>query len=138
MSKKLENNSNSNTVEGCNNKSSKIIKGILMNLLKQFFFYLRMLFDMTVDFVYGLYWDGRRKTIPPLEKKHAILKESAVRLASMIRNKELKSEDLVCACIERIKLRYEDAIKDARAVDKMIENGLTEEEFTKKPFLVMQ
>ncbi|XP_050664692.1 fatty-acid amide hydrolase 2-like isoform X2 [Leptidea sinapis] len=117
-----------------------------MNLLKQFFFYLRMLFDMTVDFVYGLYWDGRRKTIPPLEKKHAILKESAVRLASMIRNKELKSEELVCACIERIKLvnpylnavtdeRYEDAIKDARAVDKMIENGLTEEEFTKKPFL---
>ncbi|XP_047521826.1 fatty-acid amide hydrolase 2-like [Pieris napi] len=135
-----------NNKEGCNNKTSKILKGVTMGLLKQLFFCFRFYMDMCIDFLFSLYWDGQRRTIPSLEKKHNLLKESAVTLAAKIRNKELKSRDLVAACIERIKIvnpylnaitdeRFEDALKDADEVDRMIEEGLSDEEFEKKPFL---
>ncbi|CAG4951309.1 unnamed protein product [Colias eurytheme] len=132
--------------ERCKNKASKIFKGIAINMLKQMFFLFRYYLEMFIDFLFSLYWDGHRRTIPALEKKHTLLKESAVALAAKIRNKELKSRDLVAICIERIKLvnpylnavtdeRFEDALKDAEEVDRMIEKGLSEEEFKKKPFL---
>ncbi|CAF4928564.1 unnamed protein product [Pieris macdunnoughi] len=135
-----------NNKECCNNKTSKILKGVTMGLLKQLFFCFRFYMDMCIDFLFSLYWDGQRRTIPSLEKKHNLLKESAVTLAAKIRNKELKSRDLVAACIERIKIvnpylnaitdeRFEDALKDAEEVDRMIEKGLSDEEFEKKPFL---
>ncbi|XP_038222443.1 fatty-acid amide hydrolase 2-like isoform X2 [Zerene cesonia] len=115
-------------------------------MLKQMFFLFRYYLEMFIDFLFSLYWDGHRRSIPPLDKKHSLLKESAVTLAAKIRNKELKSKDLVAVCIERIKLvnpylnavtdeRFEDALKDAEEVDKMIEKGLSEEEFQQKPFL---
>ncbi|CAH4030224.1 fatty-acid amide hydrolase 2-B-like [Pieris brassicae] len=135
-----------NKKEGCNNKTSKILKGVTMSLLKQLFFCFRLYLEMCIDFLFSLYWDGQRRTIPSLEKKHNLLKESAVTLAAKIRNKELKSRDLVATCIERIKIvnpylnaitdeRFEDALKDAEEVDRMIEKGLSDEEFEKKPFL---
>ncbi|CAK1550378.1 unnamed protein product [Leptosia nina] len=128
------------------NKASKILKGVTINMLKQLFFCFRLYLDILIDFIFSLYWDGQRRTIPSLEKKHSLLKESATTLAAKIRTKELKARDVVSACIERIKVvnpylnamtdeRFDDALKDAEEVDRMIENGLSEEEFKKKPFL---
>ncbi|XP_045774675.1 fatty-acid amide hydrolase 2-like [Maniola jurtina] len=127
-------------------KTNRICKEVMINFLKKLFFFFRAYFDMLIDYVYSIFWDDRHQAIPDLDKKHAMLKESAVTLAEKIRNKELKSEELVTACIERIKLvnpmlnavtdeRYEDAIKEAQAVDKMIEAGLSEEDLKSKPFL---
>ncbi|CAK1586700.1 unnamed protein product [Parnassius mnemosyne] len=127
-----------------NTKINKIFKGMASDMFKQFFLLLRTYFDIFIDFLFSLYWDKYRQPIPDLKKEHNILSNSAVSLASKIRNKELKSEDLVRACIERIKLvnpilnavtdeRYEEALKEARHVDKTIEEGTAE--FEKKPFL---
>lgn len=73
------------------------------NIWRALYLYTRLAFDLAVDFFFSLYWDRRKKPIPDLDKKHAILTESAVTLAKKIRQKELKSEDLVRAVIERIK-----------------------------------
>ncbi|XP_075980781.1 fatty-acid amide hydrolase 2-like [Anticarsia gemmatalis] len=108
--------------------------------------YTRLIFDLAIDFFFSLYWDKRKKPIPALDKKHHMLTCSAVTLAEKIRKKELKSEDLVKAVIERIKEvnpvinaiardRYEAAITEAKEVDTLIANGLSEEEAAKKPFL---
>lgn len=74
------------------------------NMFKQFILLLRTFYDLVIDFIFSLYWNKYRQTIPDLEKKHAVLAESATNLAAKIRNKELKSEELVQACIERIKI----------------------------------
>lgn len=65
--------------------------------------YARIVVDYIIDFFFSLYWDKRQRSIPALDKKHAMLAESATTLARKIRQKELKSEDLVTALIERIK-----------------------------------
>lgn len=114
--------------------------------LKIFILYAKLLLDFAIDFFFSLYWDKRKKPIPDLESKHAILKESATALAKKIRNKELKSEDLVRAVVERIKEvnpiinaiaadRYEAALTEAREVDRLVAVGLSEQEWQKKPFL---
>ncbi|XP_053603765.1 fatty-acid amide hydrolase 2-B-like isoform X1 [Plodia interpunctella] len=69
-----------------------------------------------------------RKCPPP---KNPILFKSATTLAMMIRNKQITSEELVTAYIERCKEvnpylnavvepRYEQALREARSIDKMI------------------
>ncbi|OWR46450.1 fatty-acid amide hydrolase 2 like protein [Danaus plexippus plexippus] len=127
-------------------KSNKICKGMIVNILISIYFTLRYYLDMLIDYAFSLYWDEYRQQLPNLEKKHAMLMESAVKLAEKIRKKELKSEDLVTACIERIKQvnpilnavtdqRFEEALKEAREIDKKIEDGLPDEEFKNKPFL---
>ncbi|KPJ03855.1 Fatty-acid amide hydrolase 2 [Papilio xuthus] len=125
-------------------KPNKIFEGMASDMFKQFFLLLRTYFDMFIDFVFSLYWERQRQPIPGLEKKHSMLSESAVDLASKIRNKQLTSEELVQACIERINIvnpilnavtdeRFEDALKEAREVDKVIEAG--QADFEKQPFL---
>lgn len=84
-------------------KTNKICKGMLVNILKSIYFFLRYYLDMLVDYLFSLYWDEHRKPIPDLEDRHYNLMLSAVSLAEKIRKKELKSFDLVTACIERIK-----------------------------------
>lgn len=127
-------------------KTNKICKGVVVNILKSIFFLLRLYIDKLVDYLFSLYWDEHRKPVPDLEDKHYNLMLSAVSLAEKIRKKELKSEDLVTACIERMKQvnpilnavtdeRYEAALKEAKEVDDMIKNELSEEEFKQKPFL---
>ncbi|XP_068617537.1 fatty-acid amide hydrolase 2-like [Battus philenor] len=127
-----------------NTKTQKIFKGITTDMMKKFFFLIRTYFDLFVDFIFSLYWEKKRQPIPDLEEKHGILSKSATELASKIRNKELKSEELVQACIERIKIvnpilnavtdeRFEDALVEAREVDRQIAAG--EVDFEKKPFL---
>lgn len=59
--------------------------------------------DRALDFIFSLYWDCKKEVIPDLEEKHAFLAESATTLAKKIREKELKSEELVRAVIDRIK-----------------------------------
>lgn len=75
----------------------------MVNILKSIYFLLRLYIDKLVDYFFSLYWDDHRKPIPDLEDKHYNLMLSAVSLAEKIRKKELKSEDLITACIERIK-----------------------------------
>ncbi|CAH0589251.1 unnamed protein product [Chrysodeixis includens] len=116
------------------------------NIWTTLYLYTRLAFDLVVDFFFSLYWDRRKKPIPDLDKKHAMLTESALTLAKKIRQKELKSEDLVRTVIERIKEvnpllnavvadRYEAAIAEAKEVDVLIASGISEEEASKKPFL---
>ncbi|KOB74483.1 Amidotransferase subunit A [Operophtera brumata] len=111
----------------------------------------KIILDHVIDFFFGLYWDKRKRVIPipDLSKKHAMLTESAVSLAQKIKKKELKSEDLVRALIERMKEvnpainavaadRYETALAEAKEVDALIAAGLSDEERQKKPFLESQ
>lgn len=65
--------------------------------------YIRFWLDRVVDFMFSLYWNCKKEVIPDLEEKHAFLAESATTLARKIRERELKSEDLVRAVIDRIK-----------------------------------
>lgn len=142
----ISNGEKAKNIQHHKNKPTKIFLGMATNMLKHAFLIFRTYLDLVIDIIYGYFWEGTRKPLPDLEKKHAMLAESAVALAAKIRNKELKSEDLVKACIERIQQvnpiinavtdeRFDDALKEAQEVDKLIEAGLTDEYFQKKPFL---
>ncbi|XP_013166813.1 PREDICTED: fatty-acid amide hydrolase 2-like [Papilio xuthus] len=120
-------------------------KSTVATILTIVVFYLRLFLDKMLDFLFSLYWDDKKKIIPDLDKRHTILTESAVTLARKIKAKELKSEDLVRAVIERIKEvnpilnavvreRYEAALEDARQVDRLIAAGLSDQD-ANKPFL---
>lgn len=73
--------------------------------------------------------------------------ESVTSLARKIRKRELTSEEVVQAFIDRIKEvnpitnsivdnRFEDALKEAKQIDLDIASGtLQEDDFEKKPFL---
>lgn len=74
-----------------------------MNSVKHVFLIFRTILDTIIDFVFSLVWEGSKKEIPPLTKRHSILALSAVELAGRIRRGELKSKELVRVCIERIK-----------------------------------
>ncbi|KAM3959662.1 fatty-acid amide hydrolase 2-A isoform 2-T3 [Aphomia sociella] len=115
-------------------------------MLIKTFLVFRMCFDWFVDLVFLMFWESKRQPIPNLLPRHSMLAESAVTLASKIRNKELTSEELVQACIERINLvnpiinavtdeRYDAALKEAREIDKKIAEGLSADYFDKRPFL---
>ncbi|XP_059057655.1 fatty-acid amide hydrolase 2-like [Achroia grisella] len=129
-----------------NHKANKIFQGMASTMLIQAFLAFRRCLDMFIDFIFGFYWESKRQPIPDLLARHRMLAESAVTLAARIRNKELTSENLVQACIERIKLvnkilnavtdeRFEEALKDARNVDKNIAEGLPDAYFVERPFL---
>ncbi|KAH9637020.1 hypothetical protein HF086_007383 [Spodoptera exigua] len=119
----------------------------MSKLCKVIFLYIRLAFDLMIDGIFSLIFNRNYKTVPPLDlKKHGMLTESALTLAKKIRQKELKSEELVRAVIERIKEvnpvinaiamdRYEAALAEAKEVDALIAQGLSDEEFNKKPFL---
>ncbi|KAH0950874.1 hypothetical protein HN011_011884 [Eciton burchellii] len=77
-----------------------------------------------------MYYDHKAKRVPPV--KNNLLLESAVSLAEKIRTKKISSEEIVRTYIERCKEvnglinaivqdRYDDAIKEAKAVDAIIE-----------------
>ncbi|XP_045774671.1 fatty-acid amide hydrolase 2-A-like isoform X2 [Maniola jurtina] len=127
------------------NSDIDLISTAEMSVLTPIYIFIRLYLDKMIDFFFSLYWEGKKKVIPDLEKKHAFLAESATSLAKKIKQKELKSEELVQALIERIKQvnphlnaiaadRFEAALEEAREVDRLISEGLTEE-LSKKPFL---
>ncbi|XP_038222594.1 fatty-acid amide hydrolase 2-like [Zerene cesonia] len=116
-----------------------------MSFFRNICVYFRLFWDSVIDFIFSLYWEKKKEIIPDLSEEHVILANSAVTLAKKIKNKELKSEDLVKAVIERIQLvnpilnavtaeRYDAALEEAREVDRQISAGLSEE-MASKPFL---
>lgn len=58
-------------------------KKLLCCLLRFSIVQLHYIFDCIIDFVFGLYYDGKEKKIPPV--KNQIILESAVDLAEKIR-----------------------------------------------------
>lgn len=121
-----------------------------MNLLGavvlQFLFFVREIVDFLSDMIFGYFNDGKSIPLPAI--KNPLLFEPGTMLAAKIRKKELKSEELVRAYIDRIKQvnpilnavvdeRFEDAIKEAQAVDQLLASGeKTEKQWEKeKPFL---
>lgn len=75
----------------------------MCRFLRKVFVTVRTWFDVVVDFLFSLVWECQKKPIPDLDKKYEFLTESATTLARKIREQKLKSEDLVAACIERMK-----------------------------------
>lgn len=108
---------------------------------------LRPLYDWFVDFIFSFIYDNSKKIIlPPVDE--TFLQDGAVVLADKIRTKQLSSEKVVKACIERIRQvnrhlncivedRFELALKEAKETDEFIANtDLSSEELKKqKPFL---
>ncbi|KAG8322185.1 hypothetical protein J6590_028256 [Homalodisca vitripennis] len=104
--------------------------------------------DTVVDFVFRLiYCSGARSNkLRPI--KHPFLINSASSLAAKIRTKQLSSEKLVQACIDRIvevnadlncvvDSRFQEALAEARGVDQFLEStSLSVDELQRdKPFL---
>ncbi|CAB3230211.1 unnamed protein product [Arctia plantaginis] len=129
-----------------NNKSSSLFYGISISMLRQFFFIIRIYFEKLVDLIFGYLYESQAKKIPDLKKSQSILLESAVSLALKIQTKQLKAEDLMRTTIDRIKdvnpilnavtdERFDDALRDAQEVDRIIESGVPHEYFQTKPFL---
>ncbi|GBN24919.1 Fatty-acid amide hydrolase 2 [Araneus ventricosus] len=96
----------------------------------------RPLSDRVLDFFYRLIM-GKTKQLPPIDNK--ILLMTAAELAEKIRKKQLSCEEAMKAYVDRSKAvhpcinavvdeRYEDALKDAKAVDAFLANTTKSEE----------
>ena len=124
------------------------------SLLKQFChkvgFCFKVLLDLLSDITFHIvYWRSYRRGLPPVTNE--ILLESAVSLSCKIRTGKVTSEQLVQACICRIKevnslinavvdQRYEAALAEARRCDKLVASLHGDEDALKdlartKPFL---
>uniref|UniRef100_A0A1I8FYI0 Amidase domain-containing protein n=1 Tax=Macrostomum lignano TaxID=282301 RepID=A0A1I8FYI0_9PLAT len=105
---------------------------------------IRPLTGICFEIVYRLF--VKRRRVPPLESP--LLGMSAVALADAIRRREVTSEAVVRASIDRMRLvhpiinavvweRYEAALQDARRVDAMLDSDPDNPEWSReaKPFL---
>ncbi|GIY99072.1 fatty-acid amide hydrolase 2-B [Caerostris extrusa] len=92
----------------------------------------RPLSDYVLAILYRLFM-GETKKLPPIDNKILLL--SATELAEKIRKRQLSCEDVMKAYVERSKQvhpyinaavdeRYEDALEDARNVDKFLASGV--------------
>jgi fatty acid amide hydrolase 2 len=109
------------------------------------FAYIRYYFDLLIDKIFGLYYNSRVKQVPKPPNK--LVLESATSLVQKIRKRELTSEEVVRAFIDRIHQvnsllnavvdeRFDEAIEDAQNLDKEIAAGnVSDEDFHRKPFL---
>lgn len=90
---------------------------------------MRVLLDLISDVTFHLLYYNSRKGLPPVTNDLLLL--SATSLAAKIRKKEVTSEQLVEACIERIgeinslvnavvDTRFKEALEDARKCDRII------------------
>lgn len=108
--------------------------------------FIRRLYDSAIDLIFSfIYSSTEVKKLPP--PSNDLVKESAVSLAKKIRNKEITSEAVVGAFIQRIKEvndivnavvqdRFERALEEAKAVDRLIASGsVSPDDFNKKPLL---
>ncbi|XP_071455197.1 fatty-acid amide hydrolase 2 [Hetaerina americana] len=98
---------------------------------------LRRLVDITMGFLFRLVYRNPGARVNPIED--LLLLDTASTLALKIRTKKVKSVEVVEKYIARIKdintllncvvdERFEEALAEARAVDKLIESGTTSEE----------
>ncbi|ESO92197.1 hypothetical protein LOTGIDRAFT_121207 [Lottia gigantea] len=98
-----------------------------------------------VNFIFHTIY-GKGKTVPPISDD--LLLESATSLARKIRHRKVRAEDVMNIFIARVKQvnpvvnavvaeRYEEALKEARSVDAILEHGNVPESFSEtfKPFL---
>nr|BAN20513.1 amidase [Riptortus pedestris] len=139
------------TTPAANKRYRKEEKHAFKDCVKQvailLFLALRIVIDWFIDFVFGFFYKNDDTKKLPGVKENFLLK-SASSLAQLIREKQISSEKVVVAYIERIKEvnpslnavvddRYDEAIKEAKDVDKFLaETDLTTEEIKKtKPFL---
>ncbi|GAB6020326.1 hypothetical protein CHUAL_003040 [Chamberlinius hualienensis] len=101
-------------------------------ILGKIYWVIRMFFDYISDYVFGFFYHGKHEPLPPI--KNPILLESAYNLAEKIRNRQLKSEEVVKAFIDRIRevniiinamvdQRFADAILEAQKADAVIASG---------------
>lgn len=116
-----------------------------MLILSSLIFYIRLVIDFVIDFVFGLIYSGKKQVIPPISK--SFLSDSAVAIAHKIRKRQLTSEEVVTAFIQRIKEvnhiinavtdnRFEAAIEEAKKIDQDLnEKKYSETELKNKPFL---
>lgn len=98
-----------------------------------------------IDYIFGYFNDYKR--VPIKKCTNPIILQSATALARKIKKRELTSEEVVQAYIDRIKevnpilnalvdSRYEAALEEARKIDKDIAIGnIQEVDFQEKPFL---
>ncbi|XP_015523424.1 fatty-acid amide hydrolase 2 [Neodiprion lecontei] len=123
----------------------KALKQLALELLWIFITQIHSLFDLVVDFCFKLYYQNKIRKVGPIKNK--LLLESAVDLAEKIRNKKVTAEEVVQSFIERCKEvqeilnvivedRYEQAIAEAKEVDKLINKHPDPASFKiTKPFL---
>ncbi|KAF7993866.1 hypothetical protein HCN44_011135 [Aphidius gifuensis] len=104
-------------------------KKLIYSLIRCIIVQLHYWFDCSIDFIFGLYYHGKEKKVPP--GKNPILLDSAVTLAEKIRNKKVSCQAVVTAFIDRCKEvngltniivdeRYDDAIQEAKKVDELL------------------
>ncbi|XP_028137975.1 fatty-acid amide hydrolase 2-A isoform X3 [Diabrotica virgifera virgifera] len=114
-------------------------------MLLKVFLFTRYYIDILIDVIFGYFNDSKR--VPIKKCTNPIILESATSLAQKIRKRELTSEEIVQAFVDRIKevnpvlnalvdSRYEAALEDARKIDRDIANGtILDVDFQEKPFL---
>lgn len=94
---------------------------------------IRVLVDYACEKVFGFFYKTRRGALPPITD--ALLLEPASVLVNRIRSGQLKSEHLVRVYIERalavqvfinayIQSRFEDALEEAREVDRRVQEEM--------------
>ncbi|XP_071041385.1 fatty-acid amide hydrolase 2-A [Parasteatoda tepidariorum] len=118
----------------------------LSKIIVTFLHVVRYIVDFISDIVFGWYYRGKQKRLPPIN--NPLILEPAHILAEKIRKREIRSVDVVKAYIERIKQvqpivnaivddRFSEAIEEARCIDEMLkENFKSEEEIAlEMPFL---
>ncbi|CAH1161690.1 unnamed protein product [Phyllotreta striolata] len=114
-------------------------------VLLKLFLCVRFYLDLLIDYIFGYFNDSKRIYIKKCTDP--IIMQSATSLAKKIRNRELKSEEVVQAYVNRIKevnpiinalvdSRYEAALEEARQIDKDIQDGtIKDTDFQDRPFL---
>ncbi|XP_050312285.1 fatty-acid amide hydrolase 2-A-like [Anthonomus grandis grandis] len=124
---------------------SKKRKSLMNSFLNRLCMCIRYYIDVIIDTIFGWIYNSSRQQIP--EINNTIVLESATSLAKKIRKRELTSEEVVQAFVDRIKQvnpvinsivdeRFEEALKEARDIDKDIASGhISDVEFSEKPFL---
>ncbi|KAG8227170.1 hypothetical protein J437_LFUL008054 [Ladona fulva] len=118
-----------------------VLRFIILNLVIT----VHQVVDAVIDKLFSIYYKGCKKQVPPVKSK--LLLYSALDLAREIKNKSVKSEEVVQAYIDRIieinpilnsvvDNRFDAALEEARKVDEALQNGsYTSEQLENMPFL---
>lgn len=116
-----------------------------MSLFGDLVLFIRFYIDQFIDYLFSFYYESQRQCIS--KPQTLLVMESATSLARKISEKRVTSEEVVRAFIERIKevdlilnavvdSRFDEAIKEAKNIDKSIAEGkINIENFKEKPFL---
>lgn len=109
------------------------MSGVWKGVLFWFLALLQTVQDWILEFFLGLYW-GEKKVCPGPTRNKELLQKSAVELARLIRERKLKSYDVVKAYTDRINETsaflnavvegpFPEALDQAREIDSKLEKG---------------